>query len=145
MVDLYILLLDEVRADAESVPHGRDGFYFKAAKKHDLFDVSKAVMKALVELDRGMSPEPTTFTKEIDEYFDGMSNEFFPAREDPHNHVLFIIKSVRSSARLSWDQTPVAFSTALAHSIKNPRIPHKIFSLPSCRRWKRRSRRGGIN
>ncbi|KAL5486104.1 hypothetical protein ACEPAI_7148 [Sanghuangporus weigelae] len=72
VTDLYIVLFDKVRADVNSVPHGREGFFFGASDEHDLYDVSKAIAQALVELGRGQSPEPTTFTEEeIDKYFGG--------------------------------------------------------------------------
>ncbi|EJD06860.1 NAD-binding protein [Fomitiporia mediterranea MF3/22] len=72
VADLYIVLFDKIRADVNSIPHGREGFYFGASGEHDLYEVGKAVAQALVELGRGKSPEPTTFTKEeIDKYFGG--------------------------------------------------------------------------
>ncbi|EJD06863.1 NAD-binding protein [Fomitiporia mediterranea MF3/22] len=72
VADLYIVLFDKIRADVNSVPHGREGFYFGASGEHDLYEVGKAVAQALVELGRGKSPEPTTFTKEeLDKYFGG--------------------------------------------------------------------------
>ena len=74
---MYIVLFDKILADVNSVPHGREGFFFGASGEHDLYDVSKAVAEALVELGKGKSPEPTTFTKEdIDAYFHGVSLVF---------------------------------------------------------------------
>lgn len=68
------MLFDKIRADIERVPHGREGFYFGSSGEHDLYDVGKAIAQALVEIGRGKSPEPTTFTKEeIDKYFGGVS------------------------------------------------------------------------
>ncbi|KAL5519747.1 hypothetical protein ACEPAG_1407 [Sanghuangporus baumii] len=70
VADLYIVLFNKIRANVNSVPHGREGYFFGAYGEHDLYDVSKAIAQALVELGRGQSPEPTTFTKEeFDKYF----------------------------------------------------------------------------
>ncbi|KAH8117907.1 hypothetical protein DFH11DRAFT_1571372 [Phellopilus nigrolimitatus] len=72
VADLYIVLFDRIRADPESTPHGREGFYFGATGEHDLFDVSKAVAEALVAVGKGKTATPTTFTQEeLDKYFDG--------------------------------------------------------------------------
>ncbi|EJD06861.1 NAD-binding protein [Fomitiporia mediterranea MF3/22] len=75
VADLYIVLFDKIRTDVNSVPHGREGFYFGASGEHDLYDVGKAIAQALVELGLGKSSEPTTFTKEeIDKYFGGSAH-----------------------------------------------------------------------
>ncbi|EJD06859.1 NAD-binding protein [Fomitiporia mediterranea MF3/22] len=72
VADLYIVLFDKIRADVNSVPHGREGYYFGASGEHDLYEVGKAIAQALVELGQGKSAEPATFTKEeIDKYFGG--------------------------------------------------------------------------
>ena len=73
VADLYIVLFDKARADPESVPHGREGFFFGASGEHDLYDVSKAVAEALYAVGKGKSPDPTTFTQdELNKYFNGV-------------------------------------------------------------------------
>ncbi|KAL0564751.1 hypothetical protein V5O48_017289, partial [Marasmius crinis-equi] len=70
--DLYNILYDSIVKNPSKTGHGREGFYFGANGEHRLYDVSKAVGEALVDLGISESPEPTTFTKEeLDKYFGG--------------------------------------------------------------------------
>jgi len=74
IADLYLVLFEAVRTNRDKVGHGREGFYFGENGEHTLYDISKAIAQALVDLEKGKSPEPTTFTKaEIDKYFGGSS------------------------------------------------------------------------
>lgn len=72
VADLYIVLFDRIRADLNGTPHGREGFFFGASGEHRLYDICKKVAEVLVELGKGRSPEPTTFTQaDLDKYFNG--------------------------------------------------------------------------
>ena len=80
--DLYVTLLEKVHADNDSVPHGRYGFFFGASGEHEFYDVCKAVAEALVDLGRGKSSEPTTYTKEeMDKYFGPAGVRLFPGTQ----------------------------------------------------------------
>lgn len=72
VADMYILLFDLILSPKPSrtPAHGRSGFYFGENGEHTLHDVGKAIAKALFDLHKGKSPNPTTFTKEeMDKYF----------------------------------------------------------------------------
>ncbi|KAJ7106230.1 hypothetical protein C8R44DRAFT_715092 [Mycena epipterygia] len=69
--DLYVNLYDAIQTRTEETGHGRDGLYFGASDEHLLYDVSRAVAEALVEIGRGKSAEPTTFSaEEVRKYFE---------------------------------------------------------------------------
>ena len=69
VADFYIVLLDALLADADKVPHGREGFYILENGEHTWYEVGKALAQAFVELGLQKSPEPTTLTgEEIDKY-----------------------------------------------------------------------------
>jgi len=71
IVDLYIVLYDAATANPNT-PSGREGFYFGESDHYLMYDVVKTVAKVLVELGRGKSEEPTTFTdEEMQKYFGG--------------------------------------------------------------------------
>ncbi|KAF5382083.1 hypothetical protein D9615_004318 [Tricholomella constricta] len=71
VADLFLVLYDAIRSNP-ATGHGREGFYFGENGEHNLYEVGKAVGKALVEIGKAKSDEPTTFTKEeIDKYFGG--------------------------------------------------------------------------
>jgi hypothetical protein len=63
VADLYIHLYDAIQSN-QPVGHGREGFYFGENDECCMYDVSKAICEALADLDKGKSPEPTSFTKE---------------------------------------------------------------------------------
>ncbi|EPQ59897.1 hypothetical protein GLOTRDRAFT_28879, partial [Gloeophyllum trabeum ATCC 11539] len=72
IADLYITLFDAATANPNT-PNGREGYYFGESDHYLMYDVAKAVAKTLVELGRGKSEEPTTFTKEeMQKYFGGV-------------------------------------------------------------------------
>lgn len=76
VADLYIVLFDYIRLNPSS-GHGREGYYFGENGEHLLYDVSKAIGRALVNLGVSESDEPTTFTKEeLGKYY-GVSNTYF--------------------------------------------------------------------
>jgi len=64
VIDLYIVLFDEITRNPEGPGHGWAGFYFGENGEHAWYDISKAISKALVELNIGGSEEPTSFTDE---------------------------------------------------------------------------------
>ncbi|KAH9889807.1 NAD-P-binding protein [Cubamyces lactineus] len=69
VADFYIVLLDALLANADKVPHGREGFYILENGEHTWYEVGKALAQAFVELGLQKSPEPTTLTaEEIDKY-----------------------------------------------------------------------------
>ncbi|KAG5644376.1 hypothetical protein DXG03_008604 [Asterophora parasitica] len=69
IADLYLILYDSIHANKD-IGHGREGIYFGESDEHTFYDLSKEISKALVEIGRGESEEPTTFTKEeIVKYF----------------------------------------------------------------------------
>lgn len=70
VADLYIVLFDAILSGAPPPGHGREGFYFGENGEHKLYDISKAISQALVELGKGGDPEPTSFSdEEIQKYF----------------------------------------------------------------------------
>lgn len=72
VADLYIVLFNKICENPSGTPHGREGFFFGASGEHKLYDVCKVIAQELVELGKGKSAEPTTFTQEdLDKYFDG--------------------------------------------------------------------------
>ncbi|KNZ81922.1 hypothetical protein J132_10201, partial [Termitomyces sp. J132] len=69
VADLYIVLYDSIKNNP-ATGHGREGFYFGENGEHTLYQIGKAISEALVEIGRGNSPEPTTFSKEeVQKYF----------------------------------------------------------------------------
>ncbi|KII89888.1 hypothetical protein PLICRDRAFT_40070 [Plicaturopsis crispa FD-325 SS-3] len=64
VADIYILILDAVLSGSNAAGHGQEGYYFGENGEHKMYDVSVAIAKALFELGKGESPEPTTFTEE---------------------------------------------------------------------------------
>ncbi|KDQ49807.1 hypothetical protein JAAARDRAFT_42553, partial [Jaapia argillacea MUCL 33604] len=71
VADLYMILFDRATSDP-TTPNGREGFYFGESGEYLMYDVCKAIAKALVEVGRGKSEEPTTFTQEdLNKYFGG--------------------------------------------------------------------------
>ncbi|KAK7044261.1 hypothetical protein VNI00_007983 [Paramarasmius palmivorus] len=74
LADLYSILYDTIINSPEKAGHGREGYYFGASGEHRLYDVSRAIGEAFVELGISDNAEPTTFTpEEIDKYFNGSS------------------------------------------------------------------------
>ncbi|KAG6901123.1 hypothetical protein C0995_000372 [Termitomyces sp. Mi166 len=71
VVDLYIVLYDSIKNNP-ATGHGREGFYFGENDEYTLYQIGKTISEVLVEMGKGKSPEPTTFSKEeIDKYFGG--------------------------------------------------------------------------
>jgi hypothetical protein len=55
--------------DADGTPHGREGYFFGVSDEFKMFDLNAAIAKALFELGKAKSPEPTPLTKEeMDQY-----------------------------------------------------------------------------
>ncbi|ESK83754.1 NAD-P-binding protein [Moniliophthora roreri MCA 2997] len=72
LTDLYSLLYDAILNNPDKIGHGREGYYFGASGEHKLYDISKAIGDAMVELGLSDDAEPTTFTDEdINKYFNG--------------------------------------------------------------------------
>jgi len=72
VADLYIVLFNAIRANPDKIGHGRDGYYFGVNGEHNMYDVGRAVGRAMVALGKASSDEPTPFTKEeLDKYFKG--------------------------------------------------------------------------
>lgn len=70
VADLYVVLYDAIKEHPDSTGHGREGFYFGESGEHNMYEVGQAVSQALVDVGKGKSREPTTFTQEeIDKYF----------------------------------------------------------------------------
>ncbi|KAH9041644.1 hypothetical protein EDB85DRAFT_2071888 [Lactarius pseudohatsudake] len=70
--ELYQIILDAALSD-RNTPHGRDGYYFGASDEYRLYDLAKAYSRALYDLGKGKSPEPTPFTaEEAQKYFGGV-------------------------------------------------------------------------
>ncbi|KAH9947915.1 NAD-P-binding protein [Amylocystis lapponica] len=68
VVDLYIILLDNILSGTP-VGHGREGFYFGENGEHSLYDISRAIGAAMVELGKAKTDEVTSFSKaELDKY-----------------------------------------------------------------------------
>ncbi|KAG6853598.1 hypothetical protein C0991_002921 [Blastosporella zonata] len=75
--DLYLVLFDAIIA-GKDIGHGREGIYFSENGEHTFYDIGVEISKALVELGKGTSTEPTSLTKEeLDKYFYG--SNFFGA------------------------------------------------------------------
>ncbi|KII89891.1 hypothetical protein PLICRDRAFT_174707 [Plicaturopsis crispa FD-325 SS-3] len=72
VADLYVVILDSVLSGSDKADHGHEGYYFGENGEHKLYDVSAAIAKALFELGKGKSPEPTTFSdEEATQFFGG--------------------------------------------------------------------------
>ncbi|KIY44023.1 hypothetical protein FISHEDRAFT_52388, partial [Fistulina hepatica ATCC 64428] len=68
LADLYMLVFDGARA--ESIGHGREGYYFGANGEFSWLQLAQAVGKAVVAAGRAEDPEPVSFTEEeILKYF----------------------------------------------------------------------------
>jgi O-phosphoseryl-tRNA(Cys) synthetase len=64
-----------------NIGHGREGFYFGENGGHSLYEVGRRIAEALVELGKGRSVEPTTFTEEeVAKYF-GVRNDYLPPQK----------------------------------------------------------------
>ncbi|KAF7775995.1 hypothetical protein Agabi119p4_4388 [Agaricus bisporus var. burnettii] len=70
--DFYIDLYNAIKANPDSVGHGRDGFYFLLNGEHSLYDVGKEIGRALVALGKVTTEVPSTYTQEeVNKYFGG--------------------------------------------------------------------------
>ncbi|KAI0789836.1 hypothetical protein C8Q75DRAFT_762663 [Abortiporus biennis] len=70
VADLYIVILNALLTNPDSVGHGREGYYFGENGEHTWYELCKEISKALYELGRGKIPEPTAFTTdELVKYF----------------------------------------------------------------------------
>ncbi|KAK7044262.1 hypothetical protein VNI00_007984 [Paramarasmius palmivorus] len=70
LAELYNLLYDATINNPNKIGHGREGYYFGASGEHKLYDVSKAIGEALVELGISDNGDPTTFTpQEMKKYY----------------------------------------------------------------------------
>lgn len=66
----YTILYDAIVSNPEKVGHGRHGYYIGENGDYLLYDVAKAIGKALVKRGISKSEEPTTFTtEELIKYF----------------------------------------------------------------------------
>ncbi|OSD08792.1 NAD-P-binding protein [Trametes coccinea BRFM310] len=69
VADSYIVLLDAVLKNPDTIPHGREGIYLLENGEHTWIDVSKAVGKAFVQLGLAKSAKPVPFTEaELQKY-----------------------------------------------------------------------------
>ncbi|KAJ3491669.1 hypothetical protein NLJ89_g11314 [Agrocybe chaxingu] len=66
--DLYIILFDAIRANADEVPRG---YYFAENFQFSFIEEAAAISEALVELGVGSSREPSVFTAEEGEKYFG--------------------------------------------------------------------------
>lgn len=73
VADLYIILYDAIQTRPDSTGHGREGLYFGASDEHRQYDLSRELAVALVEIGRGASAEPTSFTEDE-------AKKYFPVR-----------------------------------------------------------------
>lgn len=73
VADLYVVILDSILSGSDKAGHGHEGYYFGENGEHKLYDVSAEIAKALFELGKGKSPEPTTFSDEEATQFFGVS------------------------------------------------------------------------
>ncbi|GLB40152.1 putative NAD-P-binding protein [Lyophyllum shimeji] len=71
VADLFHVVYDNARNNP-GMGHGSEGFFFGENGEHSLYQLGKAIAENLVVIGRGVSPEPTPFTKEeLDKYFQG--------------------------------------------------------------------------
>lgn len=76
--ELYAVLYDTI-ASNPAAAHGREGIYIGENGQHTLYDVARAIQKAMVELGLSTETEPSSFTKEeVQKYF-GVGRRFFNA------------------------------------------------------------------
>jgi hypothetical protein len=70
VADFYIDLYNAIKANPDTVGHGREGFYFLLNGEHTLYDVCREIGRALVAVGRATDEVPTTFTpEEVKKYF----------------------------------------------------------------------------
>ncbi|TFY58290.1 hypothetical protein EVG20_g8203, partial [Dentipellis fragilis] len=71
--DLFLVVFNAALAHSEHpTPHGREGYFFGENGEYPAIDLCRAIAKALYELGKGKSPEPTPFTdEEAMKYFGG--------------------------------------------------------------------------
>ncbi|KZT03270.1 NAD(P)-binding protein [Laetiporus sulphureus 93-53] len=75
VADLYVVLFDAIRRDPEHVGHGWEGFYFAENGEYCWYDLTKAVVTALVELGAIENDEISSFTEEeLPKYFRAEAN-----------------------------------------------------------------------
>ncbi|KAA1475304.1 NAD(P)-binding protein [Dentipellis sp. KUC8613] len=74
---LFMLVFNAALAHSEHpTPHGREGYFFAENGEHQLVDVSRAIAKAMYELGKGETPEPTPFSdEEVAKYVAGYNLE----------------------------------------------------------------------
>jgi nucleoside-diphosphate-sugar epimerase len=71
LTEFYILLIDATLSDP-STAHGREGYYIIENGEYRLYDIAKEYSRALYDLGKGKSPDPTPFTPdEVQKYFGG--------------------------------------------------------------------------
>ncbi|KAK7032153.1 hypothetical protein VNI00_013327 [Paramarasmius palmivorus] len=81
LVDIYDRIFSAVLKDADGTPHGREGYYFGVSDDFKRFDLDAAIAKALSELGKAKSPEPTPLTQEeIDQYFGPLLGPIFASK-----------------------------------------------------------------
>ncbi|RDB19487.1 Uncharacterized protein C2A9.02 [Hypsizygus marmoreus] len=72
IADLYVTLLNAIHTKNPAATHGREGYYFGENGEHSMYQIGAAVAQALVDIGKGKSAEPTSFTQdEINLYFGG--------------------------------------------------------------------------
>ncbi|KAK2464833.1 hypothetical protein APHAL10511_003132 [Amanita phalloides] len=71
----YVKLYDHI--EAGKATHGREGVYFVRADEHSLYDIGKAIGKALYDAGKVTSPEPKPFTQEELDNFFGAFQRYF--------------------------------------------------------------------
>jgi hypothetical protein len=69
VAELYIIIFKTAIAHPDS-GHGREGYYFAENGEHSLYEVGKRIAETLVELGKGKSVDPTTYSdEELAKYF----------------------------------------------------------------------------
>ncbi|TFY62534.1 hypothetical protein EVJ58_g3799 [Rhodofomes roseus] len=70
VADMYLVLLDAIKNNPQSVGHGWEGFYFGVTGHNTWYEASKAIGEALVDLGFTDDAEPTTLTdEELEKYW----------------------------------------------------------------------------
>jgi hypothetical protein len=82
VTEFYILLIDATLSDP-STAHGREGYYIIENGEYRLYDIAKEYSRALYDLGKGKSPDPTPFTPdEVQKYFGVITSFYVDFRQD---------------------------------------------------------------
>ena len=66
--DLFLLLFNRIKANAENVPNGREGYYFAIGDDFSMHEYVSAIGEIMFKYGRVESSKPQTFIGDMNRY-----------------------------------------------------------------------------